>query len=151
MSLNVFCLPSNQLGNWPAKVCWSVRKTHCTTRQPTSVPDIEYRRDNELNRRIINNYSPKWRWTVVDIGAYTSHNCFHIFIFQIFKTILPNSVGLSPHSSFINKNTSNSSRVHLSLKSKRNIFEYCSAKFRCFFGIVWHGDFVYLKKKFFRN
>ena len=32
-----------------------------------------------------------------------------------------------------------------------HIFEYFIAQFRCFFGVVWHGDFVFLKKFSFRN
>ena len=32
-----------------------------------------------------------------------------------------------------------------------HVFEYLIAKFSCFYGVVWHGDFVYWKKFFFRN
>ena len=45
------------------------------------------------------------------------------------------------------QNILNTSWVHISLKSKKSTFrEYCIAKFFCFFGIAWHGDFVHSKQ-----
>ena len=73
---------------------------------------------------VFNNYSPTPRWIIV--LAYTSYNCFHIFIFQIFKIILPNSLIIGE------QDILSSSWVQWSLKSKRNTYLwifYCQISF----------------------
>ena len=50
--LNLVCFSSNQLGNFPVKTSWPVRKTYCTARQPISVRHFAYRPDSELSHII---------------------------------------------------------------------------------------------------
>ena len=51
--LNLVCLRSNLLGNFPAKTSRSVRKTYCTARQSISVRHFVYRQNSQLSNIII--------------------------------------------------------------------------------------------------
>ena len=92
---------------------------------------------------ILKDYSAAIRWIIV--FAYTLHKCLHMFFFFKFLKQFYRTLACCPLMIY-KQNFLNTSWVYLLLKSKTNIPEYFTAKFRCIFGIVWNTNFIWQRK-----